>query len=329
FKQFKEIFPSFVKTKLDPLVAWTQIRSFIKGSVGALLGEGEGVGGSSGGDGSGSGNSGNSSSGSRALSLSAYLALAKGRCRLQPAEREEAYKVYVQYEAHLRSKGLWDDCDRVMRILRTGLGMLSSNGGWAGGWGNGGAGMRYDRLFLAGDPAQFIVEGVDFRFEEVRGIVYALSQQTVNISSPVTLNTNYRSHAGILDCASGVLDLLLSTFPNAADKLPPDLGLCRGPRPEYLSDTGAAAGTGAVAGAGSGAFLQRWLKRNPRVVVLCRDEQFQEEGNLGGQEEKLQPDLRRFVPELTLVLGIRASKGMEFSDVLLLNFFCDLTKEDT
>jgi hypothetical protein len=164
----------------------------------------------------------------------------------------------------------------------------------------------------------------DFRFEEVRGIVYALSQQTVNISSPVTLNTNYRSHAGILDCASGVLDLLLSTFPNAADKLPPDLGLCRGPRPEYLSDTGAAAGTGAVAGAGSGAFLQRWLKRNPRVVVLCRDEQFQEKGNQGGQEEKLQPDLRRFVPELTLALGIRASKGMEFSDVLLLNFFCDM-----
>ncbi|KAJ1413587.1 Sodium/hydrogen exchanger family-domain-containing protein, partial [Ochromonadaceae sp. CCMP2298] len=87
--------------------------------------------------------------------------------------------------------------------------------------------MRYDRLFLAGDPAQSIVEGIDFRFKEVRGIVYALSQQTVKIHSPVTLKTNYRCHAGILNCASGVLDFLLTTFPHAANKLPRDQGLRR------------------------------------------------------------------------------------------------------
>ncbi|KAJ1385042.1 P-loop containing nucleoside triphosphate hydrolase protein, partial [Ochromonadaceae sp. CCMP2298] len=237
FKRFKEqIFPSFGKPKLDPLVAWTQIRSFIKGSVEALLGEGA------------DGSSGNSSSGGRALSLPAYRALAKGRCRLQPPERAEAYAVYMQYEALLLRAGLWDDCDRVMRILlAAGLHLpLGKSGGNSGGSGGGGggfgqvfdkvyvdevqdssqieialyflaAGMRYDRLFLAGDPAQSIVEGIDFRFEEVRGIVHAMSQQTVKIHSPATLNTNYRCHAGILNCASGVLDLLHSTFPHAAD----------------------------------------------------------------------------------------------------------------
>ncbi|KAJ1434066.1 P-loop containing nucleoside triphosphate hydrolase protein, partial [Ochromonadaceae sp. CCMP2298] len=349
FKRFKEqIFPSFGKPKLDPLVAWTQIRSFIKGSVEALLGEGA----------AGSGSS-NSSSGSRALSLPAYLALAKGRCRLQPPERAEAYAVYVQYEALLLRAGLWDDCDRVMRILLAAglhlpLGKRSGDGGkGGGGWGGGGggfrqvfdkvyvdevqdssqieialyflaAGMRYDRLFLAGDPAQSIVEGIDFRFEEVRGIVHALSQQTVKIHSPVTLNTNYRCHAGILNCASGVLDLLLSTFPHAADKLPRDQGLCRGPRPEYFADTCAAAGAGAGvgAGAGAGAFLRRLLLRNPRIVVLCRDEQFQDGESLSSSE------LSQLVPEETLALGIRASKGMEFPDVLLLNFFCDLPREE-
>jgi hypothetical protein len=158
----------------------------------------------------------------------------------------------------------------------------------------------------------------DFRFEEVRGIVYALSLKTVRIHSPVTLNTNYRCHAGILNCASGVLDLLLSTFPQAADKLPRDTGLCGGPRPDYLSDTGAGAGAGAEAGA----FLRRLLLHNPRIVVLCRDEQFEGEGQ--GQGESLSSELSPLVPEETLALGIRASKGMEFSDVLLLNFFCDL-----
>ncbi|KAJ1415201.1 P-loop containing nucleoside triphosphate hydrolase protein [Ochromonadaceae sp. CCMP2298] len=349
FRRFQQLFCEFGRPKLDPLVAWTQIRSFIKGSVEALLGE------EADGSTSTTNSSGSSGSGSRALSLPAYLALSKGRCHLQPPERAEAYAVYVQYEALLLRAGLWDDCDRVMRILTTGLNLTAGTRGWGNGgsdWGGGGcglsafdkvyvdevqdssqieialyflaAGMHYDRLFLAGDPAQSIVEGIDFRFEEVRGIVHALSRGEFKISSPVTLNINYRCHSRILNCASGVLDLLLSTFPHAADKLPRDEGVCGGPRPEYFADMGA--GTGA----GAGAFLRRLLLDNPLFMVLCRDEQCLVEGeghgNQGGKEERqrLCPELSQLVPELTLALGIRASKGMEFPDVLLLNFFCDM-----
>ncbi|KAJ1399137.1 hypothetical protein B484DRAFT_250323 [Ochromonadaceae sp. CCMP2298] len=190
FRDFQQLFSEFGRPKLDPLVAWTQIRSFIKGSVEALLGEGAADSSSN-----SSNNSGTSSSGSRALSLRAYLDLSKKRCRLQPPERAEAYAVYLQYEAALRSKGLWDDCDRVMHILLAAglhlplpLGKSGGDGGGGGGWGGGSgfgqvfdkvyvdevqdssqieialyflaAGMRYDRLFLAGDPAQAIVEGI-------------------------------------------------------------------------------------------------------------------------------------------------------------------------
>ncbi|KAJ1383549.1 hypothetical protein B484DRAFT_411106 [Ochromonadaceae sp. CCMP2298] len=115
---------------------------------------------------------------------------------------------------------------------------------------------------------------LNFRFEEVRGIVYALSLHSVKINSPVTLNTNYRCHAGILKCASGVLDLLLSAFPHAADKLPRDMRLCGGPRPEYFADVGVGAAAETGAGAGAGAFMRRLLLHNPRIVVLCRDEQW-------------------------------------------------------
>ncbi|KAJ1425162.1 P-loop containing nucleoside triphosphate hydrolase protein [Ochromonadaceae sp. CCMP2298] len=277
------------RPKLDLLVAWTQIRSFIKGSLEALLKEGEGAADSS----TNTSSSGTSSNGSRALFLPDYLALAKGRCRLQPPERAQAYAVYVQYEALLLRAGLWKGCDRVMRILLdAGLNLPLGKRSGGGGWGEGGgfgqvfdkvyvdevqdssqieialnflaAGMRYDRLFLTGDPAHSIVEGIDFRFDEVRGIVHALSQQTVKIPRPVTLNTNYRCHAGILNCASGVLNLLLSTFPHAADKLPRD------------KLWGAQAGDG---------------------------------------ESLSSSELSQLVPEETLALGIQASKGMEFPDM--------------
>ena len=75
-------------------------------------------------------------------------------------------------------------------------------------------GFDFDSLFLAGDNAQSVVEGVDFRFEEVRSIMYALSKDVNNkkreVNKPITLITNFRSHAGILRCATGILGEPLS-----------------------------------------------------------------------------------------------------------------------
>ena len=92
-------------------------------------------------------------------------------------------------------------------------------------------GFDFDALFLAGDNAQSVVEGVDFRFEEVylrlsflsvlvtclycqvRSIMYALSKDVLvrkrEVNKPVTLVTNFRSHSGILNCATGILGDLL------------------------------------------------------------------------------------------------------------------------
>ena len=81
------------------------------------------------------------------------------------------------------------------------------------------------------------MEGVDFRFEEVRSIVHKLKarkgEKKERIEKPIILSTNYRSHSGILDAAGLVLDLLFKEFPGAAKVLPKDKGLYRGPRPTY------------------------------------------------------------------------------------------------
>jgi superfamily I DNA/RNA helicase len=84
-------------------------------------------------------------------------------------------------------------------------------------------------LFLAGDPAQSVEEGVAFRFEDVRSVFYELTGRAP--TKPLTLTLNFRSHTGILDAAGVLLEWLFDYFPGSCKKLPQDDGLCRGPRP--------------------------------------------------------------------------------------------------
>ncbi|KAL3765025.1 hypothetical protein ACHAW5_004284 [Stephanodiscus triporus] len=84
-------------------------------------------------------------------------------------------------------------------------------------------------LFLAGDTAQSIAVGVDFRFTDVRQTFYnhfgGLEPELLQLSH------NYRSHAGVLRLAACVVELIYFFFSTSLDKLPPDLGLFDGPKP--------------------------------------------------------------------------------------------------
>jgi ATP-dependent exoDNAse (exonuclease V) beta subunit len=51
------------------------------------------------------------------------------------------------------------------------------------------------------------------------------------MAKPLKLTRNFRSHAGVIEIANQVLDLMSEHFPQAADKLPKDTGLANGPRP--------------------------------------------------------------------------------------------------
>ena len=84
-------------------------------------------------------------------------------------------------------------------------------------------------LFLAGDPAQSVEAGVDFRFDEVRSMFYKLTTSVPE--RPTILHLNFRSHAGILEAAGSILDWLLDFFMGSVERLPHDQGLCKGPRP--------------------------------------------------------------------------------------------------
>ena len=235
FKRFRDsIFPEISQSKskrsgkawqrnssdeggggLDPLVVWTQIRSFIKGSIEAALQH-------------------------HPLTLDQYLdteAFGKDRSRLSPDQRREVYHLYTRYDEVRRERGLWDDADQVAALLhRSRLQHTAIAAPYDRVYVDEvqdctqaeialyfvAAGLDMRALFFAGDPAQSVVEGVDFRFEEIRSVVHKLSAGKESIVRPLRLLVNYRSHAGVLDCASLVLEKMFGVFPGAAKVLPSD-----------------------------------------------------------------------------------------------------------
>ena len=59
----------------------------------------------------------------------------------------------------------------------------------------------------------------------------------VKVPQVEKLTINYRTHNGILGCASKVVEIILSLFPNAVDKLEKDRGHFNGPKPQLLTET--------------------------------------------------------------------------------------------
>jgi hypothetical protein len=155
------------------------------------------------------------------------------------------------------------------------------------------AGGRSEALFLAGDTAQAVAHGVDFRFEEVRSVVHAISDGKQVVAKPTRLYRNFRSHEGVLRVAKLVLDQLHAVFPFAAAKMQADTGMMPGPKP--------------ILAHASLGVVKTMLRNNPMLKVLVRDESRAELLSNGVAQRA--------------VFELREAKGLEFGDVLILNFF--------
>ena len=112
---------------------------------------------------------------------------------------------------------------------------------------------------------------------------------------------NFRTHAGIINLANSVVDLIMRFFPLSIDRMQPEASRVYGPLPIVLSD--------------SSDFLGLFQKSTmhscefgAEQAILVRDE-----------------DTKRSVLEVSgnraLVLTVLEAKGMEFTDCLVYNFF--------
>ncbi|XBH98118.1 hypothetical protein VPH35_127679 [Triticum aestivum] len=180
---------------------------------------------------------------------------------------------------------------------------------------------NFDEGFhFAGDTAQTIARGVDFRFEDIRSLFYTtfLSEteacnqgnkhgKQCHLSDMFQLTQNFRTHSGILRMAQSIIDLLYFFFPSSVDKLNPETGLVYGEPPVVL-ETG----------------------NDKNAIVNIFGESKSKDGNPHGfgaeqvilvRDDATKKQIVDLVGKQALVLTIVECKGLEFQDVLLYNIF--------
>jgi hypothetical protein len=289
---------------IDALIVWTNIRSFIKGSIEAIQNPGF------------------------VIPEESYLSqenFGKKRCRLSDEQRKIVYDVFLRYQQKAAELNTWDNCDRIIALIQRLLAAKTSDPDmfqrkdcWCK-WSKiyvdevqdytqaeillffhlSGAG----NLFLAGDPAQNVTKGVEFRFDEIRSVGYYIAGENRHLipQKPKTVNVNFRSHAGVLNAAAAILSCMFGVFPDSAKQLGKDDGLFQGPRPGVFHRVQAETISALVHGKMRG------------TRVLTHDDNVEEcMGKLGGYE---------------LVYGIRKTKGLEFKSVIVLDFFSSIPDE--
>ncbi|KAJ7671910.1 hypothetical protein B0H17DRAFT_1141332 [Mycena rosella] len=175
-------------------------------------------------------------------------------------------------------------------------------------------------LFWAGDTAQTISVGSSFRFNELKAFLFRIEERRQRkhpelgfqpTASPRSfqLTVNYRSHTGIVNCAHSVIEIITKLWPNAIDILDRERGTVDGLRPIFFINWDSQ-------DVQSKQFLfgdqpsGRSIELGAHQCILVRDNTAKE--NLQAQ-----------VGEIGLIFTLHESKGLEFNDVLLYNFFED------
>ena len=291
--------------KVSPLLVWIEIKSFIKGSSQAL----QTVNGF--------------------LSFQEYYNLGHKMAPNFVGNRETVYKLFERYEIvkkQMESRHFDDGelifnlfqrlsklddinwcihqfyIDEVQDFTQAELTLLLHCCRWPNG------------LFLTGDTAQSIMRGVSFRFSDLRSVFYYISQNVhssrrkkakLRVPQLHTLTQNFRSHSGILQLAASVIDLLMNFFQSSIDKLRRDQGMFPGPKPVLLLSC-------------DFSDLAQLLKGNRREASAI---EFGAKQAIIVQSEEVKKSLRDKIK--AIVLTVFESKGLEFDDVLLYNFFSD------
>ncbi|SJL05199.1 uncharacterized protein ARMOST_08565 [Armillaria ostoyae] len=264
----------------------------------------------------------------RYLSRDTYLGLSERRQSTFAGQRWEIYQLFELYMRKKKLRGEYDTGDRTHSILkhfkqngipRQGLDhlyvdevqdnmlidtmvlrALCSNP---------------DGLFWAGDTAQTISVGSSFHFNALKAFQWNIEDQyrrkhrlgTQQPPEMFQLAVNYRSHAGIVDCAHSIIDLITMFWENSIDRLSPEMGIVDGVKPVFFNNE-------------DRAQLKRFIFGDRGKPI-----EFGAQQCIIVRNETAREKLRQQVGEVGLVLTVYESKGLEFNDVLLYNFFADST----
>lgn len=162
-----------------------------------------------------------------------------------------------------------------------------------------------DGFVFAGDTAQTIARGIDFRFEDIRSLFYREfrsklkgKEKETRLSDMFQLCENFRTHIGVLKLAQSVIDLLYYFFPFSVDKLNPETSLIYGDAPVLLESGDGENAITKIFGE-SKSFGRRTTEFGAEQVILVRDDSAKRE-------------VLEIVGKRALVLTIIDCKGLEF-----------------
>eukprot|EP00026_Physarum_polycephalum_P000228 Phypoly_transcript_00228.p1 GENE.Phypoly_transcript_00228~~Phypoly_transcript_00228.p1 ORF type:complete len:1460 (+),score=271.79 Phypoly_transcript_00228:484-4380(+) len=303
FPRFSELYYKHFDQRLTAVVdvatVFLQIMSFIKGSAEAMLAP-KGY-----------------------LSEAAYLSYPPKKCPLASSKREIVYKLFERYENMKAEKNDYDQCDYIFYVIKqlrnnevlpvavlpkinfvyidevqdlTQAQLLV---------------FRYicDNLkgfVFAGDTAQTIARGVGFRFEDIRSLYYTeFAKGKEAVPELHHLTQNFRTHSGICNIASSIVEPLLHFFPESIDKLKRETALVAGDCPIFLEIQGFKEIFFHMFREGTKVRVEFGAEQ----AIIVRDQV---------AKEKLLSEI-----DSGLVLTIYEAKGLEFKSVLLFNFWKD------
>lgn len=126
--------------------------------------------------------------------------------------------------------------------------------------------------------------------------MYKLTNTKIRLGSVDRLTRSLRTHDGILRTANAVIDKLYHAFPKSTDHIVADVGLSVGPIPGFCVGV-------------DFPTLKRFCLTYPKVQLLTWD------SYVSAVSERLDE------PTIS-VEGFRQSKGREFSEVAIVDFFC-------
>ncbi|KAI6140809.1 hypothetical protein BKA82DRAFT_4448336 [Pisolithus tinctorius] len=170
-----------------------------------------------------------------------------------------------------------------------------------------------DGLFWAGDTAQTISAGSSFRFADLKAFIHRTEAERymgIEKSSAkpevFELAVNYRSHGGIVNCAQLVVKLITDFWPESIDTLQPERAMLGGPKPVFLMRQGDEIFP--YESFFTGLWGNRELGAEQCIIV---------------RNSVVRDHIREQFGDIAVILTLQESKGLEFNEVFLYNFFED------
>ncbi|KAG8707891.1 hypothetical protein FRC11_007048, partial [Ceratobasidium sp. 423] len=183
--------------------------------------------------------------------------------------------------------------------------------------------------YWCGDTAQTINAGSSFRMQDLSAFLYENTIMQINVSRQVPkeasrskrktrtprpfnyfeLTVNFRSHAGIVRYAASLVELIYTLFPNSIDVMQPESAKAPGLPPLlFVGPENDEA-----------AFVRYLLNQEPIEKVAS----FGAQQAIVVRSESTARSLTQRLQKRCTVITLADTKGLEFDDVLLYNFFAE------